>query len=428
MKQNLTLILLIIFVIQAIGQKEFVLNGQVIDNITKEPLPYSTIVDQEKMVGTTSNIDGYFSLSLINALETDSIIISYIGYKSIKTVISESVNNEIYKLEPLIIDVSEVVVNADKFNLKVFMKEVVTDYGSNRRDEPHIAIAHYREKAKLNGDYIMYLESIGYLVFASRQENKETISNYCFFCENTKCHVVNPQWIKYKKNRDKGIRYGFYNENVLIANNSNLNIFSDFENRGLLSLEDYKKYVYKIDSIYYFNNMPVFRIDFIGKDEQGSIHVLAESRQILKIKCTTNKLWSTPINKKVSAEINIQFNYYGTTPFVSTIESKYKLDGLEHFNSIEILLQKINKFELTWDEYWDFQQYNFNPYINYSPERWKAYNVHEDNDYNKIEKDLTSKGISLENQFINFSGRWFFTNIKWCENAKTKMSELKRDF
>ncbi len=96
MKQNLTLILLIIFAIQAIGQKEFVLNGQVIDNITKEPLPYSTIVDQKKMVGTTSNIDGYFSLSLINALETDSIIISYIGYKSIKTVISESVNNGNY--------------------------------------------------------------------------------------------------------------------------------------------------------------------------------------------------------------------------------------------------------------------------------------------------------------------------------------------
>jgi hypothetical protein len=408
------------------GQNEFVIKGQVIDKDTKTPLPYATIAYQAKSLGTISNIDGYFSLSLFNASESDSIIISYVGYEPIRTIISECIQNKISMLKPYLNEISEFDVNAKKFKIKTYMKEVITDYNTNRRSEPHIAVAHYREKAKLNGKFIMYLESIGYSIFASRQKNKKIISNYSFFFENTKCHVVNPHWMKYKENRYH--KNGFRDENVLIASRSLSDVILNVENRGLLSPIDYKKYDYKIDSIYYVSSRPVFRIAFSRKEEQGLIHIFAEDKQIKKIEWTSNKMWNFAFNKLVLAEINLAFNYFGDTPFISSIESRYEQEGLEHFSSVQTLVQKFNNFDVNWDEYWGLQGYQFNPYIEYSPDKWEAYNITRDIDYMKIEKDLTYSDVSLEKQFINFSGRWFFTNIKRYEVGRTKVKELIRNF
>ena len=308
--------------------------------------------------------------------------------------------------------------------LEPFMKEVISQYNKNRKKEPHIGISHYREKAKTEGKYIMYMESIGYSIYAGNLRNAAPLSNYKFFYENTKSHTSNPKWVDYKENRGNGIHI----TNVAPSGGSNLNVFRYFEIKGVLSKKYYKKFNYKIDSTYYIGNKLVRCIDFKGNNTKGSMHVFANTKQILKIECSTDKYWSNAFHKRIDTQVNIQFNYFDKTPFISSIIANYKHKGLEYQNSLTVLTQKFNDFKLTKDEYWSMNSYDLNPYIEYSPKDWKKYDIEIDKDLEKVENDLKSEKFNLNEQFVYSSGRWFSSNNNGAELARTKIKELKTNF
>ncbi|MFA5816682.1 MAG: hypothetical protein WC865_13800 [Bacteroidales bacterium] len=58
-------------------------------------------------------------------------------------------------------------------------------YQKNSRTDPHVALGHYREKARIDGKYVMFAESIGYAVY-KRKRNAEVESQYAFFSEITR--------------------------------------------------------------------------------------------------------------------------------------------------------------------------------------------------------------------------------------------------
>ena len=191
MMRNKLIFLTFFICFLSFGQKQIVLKGVVIDKVTKEALPFTNIVYPKKALGTITNSDGNYNLLLNNAKEKDSIIISYIGYKTKYSTVGNLLSKTTIELNPDANQLNEVVVTAklQKINAKAFMKEVITNYNRNRRKTPHIAIAHYREKAKLNGKYIMFMESIGYSLFSGKRAGAAVLSNYNFFCEDTKKNI-----------------------------------------------------------------------------------------------------------------------------------------------------------------------------------------------------------------------------------------------
>ncbi|NOU62007.1 carboxypeptidase-like regulatory domain-containing protein [Marinifilum caeruleilacunae] len=423
MKIKTVLILFLMLSLQVKGQKETNITGKVIDQKTQESLPYATVIYQNKSIGTITDLNGNFTLSITDASETDSIFISYMGYESIKTVIAECSKTNQFELKPNINKLNEVIVTSKKFKLKKFIEEVIGAYNKNKREKAHIAIAHYREKAKEDNRYVMYMESIGYSVYAGTQANAAPLSNYKFFNENTRCHVSHPKWMKYNEHRD-----AHNGQNVIPAGGSNLNMFRYFEINGLLSNNESKKYKYQIDSSYYIQNNPIYCIRFNGSIAQGSLHVNAESKQILKIECSTSKYWSTAFHKRVDAQIKIQFNYFEKTPFLSKITATYEHEKLEYQNHLEVLIQKFNDFELNKEEYWSMNAYEQNPYIEYIPTAWETNIIEPDNDYSKIAADLGLNTTSLEKHFTDYSGRWFFSNVTRNELAVSKIKQLKKNF
>jgi hypothetical protein len=68
------------------GQNQ-VLNGQVLDADTKEPLPFVNVVYTEKGTGTSSNLNGYFSIPVSENLS--NLRFSYVGYE----ILSISLND-----------------------------------------------------------------------------------------------------------------------------------------------------------------------------------------------------------------------------------------------------------------------------------------------------------------------------------------------
>ncbi len=423
MRHILVLLCFCLFTIYCNGQSSIVISGRVVDKQSKEALSFSTIVYEDKSIGTISDVDGYFTLSLNEVKSTEKMVISYLGYKSIALTIDECQKSQSYQLEPISHDLVEVVVAAEKFKLKSFIKEVVADYNKSRRSKPHIAIAHYREKAKKAGEYIMFMESIGYSVYAGNLPNAAPLSNYKFFCENTRCYVDNPEWIKFKENRG-----GSPIENVAPSGSSNLNVFRTIEHYGFLSNKWVSKYTFKMDSSYFIGSNPVYCINFKGNNAKGSIHVYSDTKQILKIDYLGNAYWSEAFGIRLKARVDIRFNYFDNSPFISSINANYTRNGLQYSNNLNVLVQKFDQFELSDEEYWSLNSYAINPYIEYQPEIWKVSNIDEEQDYVEIESGLKSQNINLEDKFIDYSGRWFFSEKERNEVARRKVNELKSNF
>ena len=70
----------------AISQKTKV-TGIVKDSVTNEPLPFVNVFFNSTKVGVTTNIEGEFVIETFYA--TDSLVISFIGYKKLKVPVNK---------------------------------------------------------------------------------------------------------------------------------------------------------------------------------------------------------------------------------------------------------------------------------------------------------------------------------------------------
>ncbi|WP_152287974.1 carboxypeptidase-like regulatory domain-containing protein [Flavicella marina] len=132
--QKIVLIFLFATLISSYGysqetQKPVDLNGVILDGVSKEPLSGSHILNLNSVRGTTTNFDGEFS---IPATVNDTIMISYIGYQSIKLKITNDLlkGNELsITLHEKANEISEVTVKTHNLIgvLEVDIKQVPKD-------------------------------------------------------------------------------------------------------------------------------------------------------------------------------------------------------------------------------------------------------------------------------------------------------------
>ncbi|MGB3196916.1 MAG: carboxypeptidase-like regulatory domain-containing protein [Saprospiraceae bacterium] len=91
-----------------LGQNHIEIEGKILDKETKEPIPFANIYNKSSKKGTISNADGYFRI-LINEV-TDTITISFIGYKEQIIKIKADKKNYLIYLEVNILVLNEVTV------------------------------------------------------------------------------------------------------------------------------------------------------------------------------------------------------------------------------------------------------------------------------------------------------------------------------
>lgn len=75
-------------------KNDFTLSGEVIDKESGEALPYAQLIIKGTTIGTTCNVDGYFTLSHVPT-DTSVLFVSYVGYKKgVVTLSPRKVNNK----------------------------------------------------------------------------------------------------------------------------------------------------------------------------------------------------------------------------------------------------------------------------------------------------------------------------------------------
>ena len=424
MKIKTLILFLIGFSFNLTSQNQFSISGVIFDKKTKNPLPFASVVYIKKSLGTTSDINGNFSFTIFNAKKTDTILISHIGYKTLKLQVSEinKINN-IALLENTN-SLKEIIIKTkSNLKLKKFIKETILNYNNNKKQEPHIAIAHYREKAKKNSKYIMFMESVGYSVYAGKTNNTSQLSNYKFFNKLSRAYVNHPKWKAYKKNEKNLTK-----ETINPSGGSNLNAFRYTEIYGVLSKKNINRYKFKVDSTFFIKDDLVYVFNYKGNIDNGILYVIAKNKHIIKITSNTKKYYSQAFQKRIPAELEISFSYYNNIPFISKINAFLKYKDLTYTNTLTIKTQKFEDFKFSNKDYWSLNRYETNPYIFYDSIKWNQLGVKEDEDYYKIAIDLVESTSNLENHFKKFNNRWFFNTKKNNYNSIKIIEELKLNF
>lgn len=82
---------------------------------------------------------------------------------------------------------------------KIF-QQVVMEYDMLRRKRPYMALAQYAEEARHQGKPVMFLESLGYMIYMGQLAHAAPLSNMQFYADQSRSYVTNPLWQQYKIN------------------------------------------------------------------------------------------------------------------------------------------------------------------------------------------------------------------------------------
>lgn len=114
-------VFLVMVIIMPIRLSAATLSGFITDGSNGESLPYASVVLSfrgQPLMGTVSNVDGYFSIHPVPVDTTCQLTISYIGFLSFEDIIEISKKEDVIRLDvqlkPSPITTSEIIVEADR--------------------------------------------------------------------------------------------------------------------------------------------------------------------------------------------------------------------------------------------------------------------------------------------------------------------------
>lgn len=96
-------------------KKNFTITGRVKDQETRESLPFVSVVVKGTTIGTTTNVDGYYTLLDVPS-DTVTIIYSYLGYYPLNIFLNPEteVENLVVDLKQESVDIQEVTVTGER--------------------------------------------------------------------------------------------------------------------------------------------------------------------------------------------------------------------------------------------------------------------------------------------------------------------------
>lgn len=132
--------------------------GEIRDFETGEILPFATISVQKSIMGTISNEEGVFSLQLKNSKVSDSILISYLGYQTLKIPLNQIPKYAVYRIESTSIPLQEVIIRG--LYPENLIRLAISYKKRNYPNQSFVQRAFYRESIKRDKKYMLYSEGI----------------------------------------------------------------------------------------------------------------------------------------------------------------------------------------------------------------------------------------------------------------------------
>jgi hypothetical protein len=142
-------------------QAQTELTGKVVDFATFQPIDNASIYIENSTIGTVSNTDGRFLLTVPEEHRSDTLVISSIGYKSFKTAFSDFESGTDIFLEEDIAALDEVLLIAEtrpKTGNDIMLR-AIEELLENMPSQPFLQRAFLRHKERNKKEFKWLIES-----------------------------------------------------------------------------------------------------------------------------------------------------------------------------------------------------------------------------------------------------------------------------
>lgn len=271
MKQLITSCILACMLSTCLAQTSILVSGKVIDGDTNKPINYATISIQDESIGTITNAEGTFELSLASKFKDDTVIISHLGFQPIKWI-AEELQQQTIILEASPVELDEITVRTDRVNGMQIFREAFDRLQDNFSQEPHQMMAFFRQ-ASLEGDQYVLLVEAALDIYDEKYKLQKKF--------NLKENIVVRQ-VRSSNNYFQYENLNFFDGANPIKLLLNWN-YTRYENAYAMARKDYQ-----LDSVIYSNDQLVYVISSSYADSKlenrFTLHIDAETYAFVKIK------------------------------------------------------------------------------------------------------------------------------------------------
>lgn len=133
--------------------------GKIVDQSTKAPVVFASVIKSGTSIGTVSNSDGEFMLKIPGKSTDGTISISYIGYTNKSIPIVTLINGKTtITLEQYAIPIDEVIVRST--DPEQLLRTALSKVRENYEPNPERQTGFYRETIKQNRSYVSISEAV----------------------------------------------------------------------------------------------------------------------------------------------------------------------------------------------------------------------------------------------------------------------------
>jgi hypothetical protein len=269
--------LLSFIVIQNLTAQNLVIEGKIIDEATKEAIPFTNIYDLNSTQGVISNDEGVFKFFIPSNAKT--IEISHLGYKSKSIALSEIPEGfAIFFLEADELALEEVIVT-NKPVSEILNK--IIDNSKLQLDKSIKLETYYREFVKINNQYSKFAD--GLIDFYLKPKRKTKIEANLIVNESRAFQLATKENIEAKGTLDMSELGSFFD----IQNAANG--FFSFELDKITSKRNSAKYDFELRSKKDSNGNTIETVYIIPKENikevllEGKVSYDPEKKIILEI-------------------------------------------------------------------------------------------------------------------------------------------------
>lgn len=139
--------------------ESFYITGLIVDNESREPLPYATIALKNNGKGTITNNNGEFGLKITPELVNDTLSVSYLGYLGREMAVKQAIgNNFTISMKREFISIPEIIIRNQipQDIIQRTLKAITHNYG----DTPSLMTGFYREGVLRKNELQTYSEAV----------------------------------------------------------------------------------------------------------------------------------------------------------------------------------------------------------------------------------------------------------------------------
>ncbi|WP_025742680.1 carboxypeptidase-like regulatory domain-containing protein [Aquimarina pacifica] len=341
--------------------------AKVLDKESKEPLPFTNVIVEGTSIGTITNEEGFFELTVSEKYKRSKLVFSFIGYQNTSIAIkSFDGNDKFVYLETESNSLDEVLLIA-KNKYKEFINQAIATTSQNYAQQATLLETYYRELTKIDNKYTKFADAAINLYYSpydgSFDLQRSRVGYYRFSrLENEIKKVPFPEpsdlIADYKdqakiialRKSDNLQKYKILKQSKELSaiDTTNLKWLENNEIGGgplrLTGADKFKRqedffdpktngqYLFKLYGRSSYNNKPVYIISFAPKDStnakakyKGEITLDEESKAVIAYQYSLTKLSKKQSSQKFGAQLK--------TP--ESVEKESKLAFISRTTSLE---------------------------------------------------------------------------------------------